>query len=264
MGLASLIGEQGTGKTTVLENLRDSLETTQIHCAFLRDPRLSTNRFFQTIASELDLRCQGTSAYQVFSALHQFTLQQARKGRTVALIVDDAHNLPADVLNEILHLASLHDDKVKLLQTVLAGRPELHNTLDALNLERLKQHAILGCTLEPFTAQETQYYVEFRLAQAGMPEQTIFPRRSDRGNLRTVPGLCARDQRDLRRTVVGCVCGPIQSLCGNSRSGLQENARKSLRLSRLPQPWWRSPGSVFPVWLRIEPEPAAANHTRCC
>src|SRR5579872_4442685 len=175
MGLSSLTGEEGTGKTVLLECLRDTLESTQIQCAFLRDSRISTNRFFQTIASEFDLKCQGTSAYQVFAALHQFTLQQAKKGRSVALIVDDAHNLPADVLNEILHLASLHDDKVKLLQTILSGRPQLLPTLDALNLERLKQHAILSCHLDPFTAEETQNYVEFRLAQAGLPEQTIFP-----------------------------------------------------------------------------------------
>ena len=175
MGLSSLVGEEGTGKTLLLECLRDTLESTQIHCAFLRDSRLSTNRFFQAVAAELGLKSQGTSPYQVFSALHQFTLQQARKGRTVALIVDDAHNLPADVLNEILHLASLHDDKIKLLQTVLAGRPELHSTLDALNLERLKQHAILSCHLDPFTAAETERYIEFRLQKAGLPDQTIFP-----------------------------------------------------------------------------------------
>ena len=175
MGLSSLTGEEGTGKSMLLECLRDTLESTQIQCAYLRDSRISSSRFFETIASELDLRCQGTSAYQVFSALHQFTLQQAGKGRTVALIVDDAHNLSADVLNEILHLASLHDDKVKLLQTVLAGRPQLLPTLDTLNLERLKQHAILSCHLDPFTAEETRNYIEFRLAQAGLPDQTIFP-----------------------------------------------------------------------------------------
>ena len=175
MGLSSLTGDPGTGKSMVLECLRNALETTQIHCAYLRDSRMSSSRFFQAIASELDLRCQGTSAYQVFSALHQFTLQQARKGRTVALLVDDAHDLSAEVLNEILHLASLHDDKVKLLQTVLAGRPQFLPTLDALNLERLKQHAVLSCHLDPFSAEETREYIEFRLAQAGRPDQTIFP-----------------------------------------------------------------------------------------
>ena len=175
MGLSSLAGEAGTGKTILLGCLRDALESAQTQCAFLRDSRISTNQFYQAIAAELDLRCEGTSPDQVFSALYQFTLQQARKGRTVALIVDDAHHLPADVLNEILRLASLHDQKVKLIQTILAGRPELHTTLDALNLDRLEQHSILGCHLDPFTDEETERYIEFRLAKAGLSEQTIFP-----------------------------------------------------------------------------------------
>ncbi len=175
MGLSSLIGEEGTGKTMLLEYLRDTLESTQTQCAFLRDARTSSGRFFETIASGTGFAMSRNLPYQVFAALHQFTLKQARKGRTVALIVDDAHNLSADVLNEILHLASLHDDKVKLLQTILAGRPQLLPTLDALNLERLKQHAVLSCHLDPFTPAETQNYIEFRLAQAGLPDQTIFP-----------------------------------------------------------------------------------------
>ena len=174
MGLTSLTGEKGTGKTMVLECLRDSLESANIPFAFLPNPRISVNRFFQSIASDLDLRCQGTSAYQVFSALHKFMIQQARRGRTVALIVDQADNLPADVFNEILHLVSLHDDKIKLLQAVLAGRPELHPSLDALNLDQLQQHAILNCTLQPFTDLETKEYIEFRLARAGMPKQAVF------------------------------------------------------------------------------------------
>jgi general secretion pathway protein A len=174
LGLASLTGEQGTGKTLVLECLRDSLEASQTPCAFLRDSRVSTNRLFEIIASELDLRCSATSADQVFSALREFTLQQARKRRTVALIVDDAHNLSPEVFDEILRLASLCDEKAKLLQIVLAGRPELDTTLDALNLEPLKQHAILSCALQPFTAGETEDYIEFHLAQAGMPKQTVF------------------------------------------------------------------------------------------
>ena len=175
MGLSFLGGEKGTGKTLLLECLRDTLESAQTPCAFLRDFRISTNRLFEVIASELDLRCPATSASQVFSAVREFTLQQARKRRTVALIVDDAHDLSPEVLDEILGLASLCDGKVKLLQVVLAGRPELATKLDALDLEGLNQHAILDCHLDPFTAEETQYYIEFRLAQAGLSKQTIFP-----------------------------------------------------------------------------------------
>jgi len=150
-GLSTLTGQEGTGKTALLERLRDTLESAQIRCGFLRDSRISTNRFFEMIALELDLRCPGTSPFEVFSALQQFTLEQTREGHTVALIVDNAHHLPADVLNEILHLASLRDDNQRLLQIVLTGRPELSSILDVLQLERLQQKAILSCHLKPST-----------------------------------------------------------------------------------------------------------------
>ena len=175
MGLAFLSGPAGAGKTLLLEALRDTLEGIAVPCAFLPESRISTSRFFQAIASQLKLSCQSASAYQVFSALHQFAVEQTRKGRTLALIVDDAQDLPPDILGEILHLASLGDGKIGLLQTVLAGRSEFQGTLDALNLERLNQRAILSCRLEPFTAEETKQYVDFRLAKAGLARQTIFP-----------------------------------------------------------------------------------------
>ena len=228
-----LPGNKAPARLCCLECLRDSLESSQIHCAFLRDSHISTNRFFQTIAAELDLRCQGTSAYQVFSALHQFTLEQARKGRTVALIVDEAHNLPADVLNEILHLASLHENKVKLLQTVLAGRPELHATLDALNLERLKQRAILGCHLEPFTALETQHYIDFRLAQAGLSAQTIFPPDAIEEIFGRSRGFAPAIHVICEGLLLAAFSARSEVLHpGDTRSSLRESARKGITSRR--------------------------------
>ena len=97
MGLISLIGDAGTGKTLVLETLRNSLGP-DIPCAFIRDSRISFGRFLETIASDLDLRFQTKSAPQIFLALTRLTTQQARSGRTVVLIVDEAHNLPPECL----------------------------------------------------------------------------------------------------------------------------------------------------------------------
>ena len=175
MGVISLVGDKGTGKTVVLECLRDSLAS-DIPCAFLRDSRISLGQFLETIASDLDLRVKKKSAPHVFLALTRLMTQQARGGRTVVLIVDEAHNLPANVFEEIVHLASLHNDKAKEIQTVFAGRPQLQQRLAALNPDKVKQRAILIRSLCPFTARETQEYVEFRLACAGMPKQTVFPR----------------------------------------------------------------------------------------
>ena len=179
MGLISLVGEEGTGKTVVLECLRNSLGS-GIPCAFLSESRISFGRFLEIMASDLDLdlRSKTKSAPHVFLALTRLMTQQARSGSTVVLIVDDAHNLPADAFDEIVHIASLHHDKAKEIQTVFAGRPTLQPRLAALNPDSTKQRAILSRSLYPFTARETEEYIEFRLACAGMPKQTVFPRKA--------------------------------------------------------------------------------------
>ncbi len=177
LGAISLMGDKGTGKTVVLECLRNSLGP-DISCAFLRDSRISFDRLLETIASDLDLdlRFEKKSAPHVFLALTRLMTQQARRGSTVVLIVDEAENLSPDVFNDIVHIASLHHDKVKEIQTVFAGRPELQPRLAALNPYKVNQRAFLIRSLYPFTARETQEYVEFRMACAGVRKQTIFPR----------------------------------------------------------------------------------------
>lgn len=176
MGVVSLVGDKGTGKSMVLECLRGSLAS-DIPCAFVRDSRISLDRFLETIASDLnlDLRFKRKSAAHVFLTLTRLMTQQAHSGRTVVLIVDEAHDLPANVFEEIVHIAGLHHDKAKEIQTIFAGRPHLEQRLAALNPDKVKQRAILSRSLYPFTAQETQEYVKYRLACAGMPKQTIFP-----------------------------------------------------------------------------------------
>ena len=200
MGLISLVGEEGSGKTVVLECLRNSLGP-DIPCVFLRDSRISFARFLAILASDLnlDLRFNTKSAPQVFLALTRLVTQQARSGRTVVLIVDEAHNLPAIVFDEIVHTASLYHDNVKAIQTVFAGRPEFQPRLAALNPGEVGQRAILSRSLYPFTAQETQEYIEFRMARAGMPKQTIFPRKAleaihddSQGHPPAIHALCER------------------------------------------------------------------------
>src|ERR1700722_16925473 len=77
MGLIFLTGEAGTGKTTVLELVREFLESDNFPCAFLRDPRVSVDQFFYAIAADLDLQCKEASTYEVFAALAQLVTQQA-------------------------------------------------------------------------------------------------------------------------------------------------------------------------------------------
>lgn len=175
-GFIVLTGEVGTGKTTMLECLRDYLESQYVEFAFLFNSRINVEQFFEMIAYDLDLRCSHKSKTEVLFALNHLLLQQANEGRTTVLIVDEAHNLEWDVLEEIRLLGNLENPRMgKLLQIILAGQPELDRKLDAPNLRQLKQRIVLRCTLSPFSPDDTVEYVNSRLRKVGISEQTFFP-----------------------------------------------------------------------------------------
>jgi len=174
-GFIVLAGEVGTGKTTMLECLRDYLESQYIEFAFLFNSRVNTEQFFEMIAYDLNLPCERTSKTEVLFALNQLLVEQAQLGRTVVLIVDEAHNLDWEVLEEIRLLGNLENRNGKLLQIILAGQPELDRKLDAPNLRQLKQRIVLRFNLQPFTLRDTVEYIQSRLEKAGMPNQTVFP-----------------------------------------------------------------------------------------
>jgi general secretion pathway protein A len=174
-GFVVLTGEVGTGKTTMLECLQDYLATHRIDFAFLFNSRISVEQFFEMIAYDLDLQCNRTSKTEVLFSLNQILLENAGRGRTTVLIIDEAHNLEWDVLEEVRLLGNLESRREKLLQIVLAGQPEFDRKLDAPSLRQLKQRIALRCSLQPFEELETIEYIGTRLAKAGMPEQTVFP-----------------------------------------------------------------------------------------
>ncbi len=174
-GFVVLTGEVGTGKTTMLECLRDFLTAQQVLFAYLFNSRLTVDQFFEMIAYDLDLRCDRRSKTEVLFALNQLLIQRANQGRTSALIVDEAHNLDWNVLEEVRLLGNLENRRGKMLQIVLAGQPELERKLEAPDFRQLKQRIALRCTLQPFQEQETLEYIASRLARAGMRQQTVFP-----------------------------------------------------------------------------------------
>jgi general secretion pathway protein A len=173
-GFIVLSGEVGTGKTTMLECLRDHLSQQSIPFSFICNTKLTPDQFFEMIAYDLELKCAADSKTQVLVSLQQFLLQEATRGNTTALIVDEAHDLSWDVLEEIRMLGNLENRTGKLLQVVLAGQPELDRKLDAPNLRQLKQRVVLRYELRAFSEEETVGYIRTRLAKAGLEEQSVF------------------------------------------------------------------------------------------
>ncbi|HXN45147.1 MAG TPA: AAA family ATPase [Bryobacteraceae bacterium] len=174
-GFVVLTGEVGTGKTTLLECLQDFLAEHQFDFAFLFNSRLTVDQFFEMMAYDLDLQCEHRSKTEVLIALNQMLISNASLGRTTVLIVDEAHNLEWDVLEEIRLLGNLENRHGKLLQIVLAGQPEFDRKLDAPSLRQLKQRIVLRCMLQPLNLEDATEYIQARLEKAGMTDQTVFP-----------------------------------------------------------------------------------------
>jgi general secretion pathway protein A len=174
-GFIVLTGEVGTGKTTMLECLRDHLSAHQIPFGFVFNSRLTPDQFFQMIAYDFNLKCSRNSKTDVLFAMNEMLVERANENRTTALIVDEAQNLDWDVLEEIRLLGNLENRNGKMLQIILAGQQELDSKLEQRDLRHLKQRIALRCRLRPFTAFESADYIASRLARAGMREQTVFP-----------------------------------------------------------------------------------------
>jgi general secretion pathway protein A len=174
-GFIVLTGEVGTGKTTMLECLRDHLTSRHTPFAFVFNSRLTPDQFFEMIAYDFDLPCSRTSKTEVLFALNTMLIQRANQHQTTVLIVDEAQNLEWAVLEEIRLLGNLETRRGKMLQIILAGQPELDSKLEQPEYRQLKQRIALRCHLRPFTEVETAQYIASRLARGGMKEQTVFP-----------------------------------------------------------------------------------------
>jgi general secretion pathway protein A len=196
-GFIVLTGEVGTGKTTMLECLRDYLYQQSMEFAFIFNSRINSDQFLEMVAYDFDLRCNRSSKPEILTTLNQMLLNQAERGSTAVLIVDEAHNLEWEVLEEIRLLGNLENRRGKLLQIVLAGQPEFDRKLDAPNLRQLKQRIVLRYNLAPFNENDTSKYIASRFATAGLPEQTIFSReliaevhRRSQGIPRLINAIC--------------------------------------------------------------------------
>jgi general secretion pathway protein A len=174
-GFLVLSGEVGTGKTTLINALLDTFERTGVLSAFVFNPILTTSEFFEYLLADFNLKCDVRSKAQVLIALNALLLERYRMGRITVLVIDEAHDLSSEVLEEVRLLTNLETASEKLLQIILVGQPELSLRLNSPELRQLKQRVSLRCTLEPLTLAETNEYIRTRLEIAGLPNQDIFP-----------------------------------------------------------------------------------------
>jgi general secretion pathway protein A len=176
-GFIQLTGEVGTGKTTVVRTLLSRVPH-HADVAVILNPRVTPVEFLLTICEELGLHIADAdrdSVKQMVDALNQRLLAAHAEGRRIIVIVDEAQNLSADVLEQVRLLTNLETPTQKLLQIILIGQPELRDLLDRTDLRQLAQRITGRYHLEPLSREESKGYVRHRLRVAGAAEEIFTP-----------------------------------------------------------------------------------------
>src|SRR5215471_19658859 len=175
--LTVLLGEAGTGKTTLIRAALDSERCRQVRCVYLNNPLLGIDDFVRLLALKFDLdRAVGESKALLLERLEWLLRTRQAAGEITALVIDEAQSLSIDLLEEIRLLANIETPVGKLLPLVLAGQPELGERLEDPKLRQLKQRVALRCELEPFDCPSTFAYIASRIRTAGGEPSRIFSR----------------------------------------------------------------------------------------
>jgi len=225
-GLTVLIGEAGTGKTTLVRTAFQSLNGSMSGTVHLSNPTLTRAEFFEYLAAGFHFPAEsGRSKTRFLQELENALASHPADRAPLALVVDEAQSLPYELLEEIRLLTNLESGTGRALAVALVGQPELGARLNDANLRQLKQRVTLRCELAPLDLPETAAYIAARVRVAGGAAETIFTKdaviaihEQSAGIPRTISVICdnalvngfAGDFRPIGRQVVMEVCRDFQ------------------------------------------------------
>jgi general secretion pathway protein A len=209
-GFVLLTGEIGTGKTTVCRCFLEQIPPS-CNVAYIFNPKLTVIELLQSICEEFHLappagRAQ-PSVKDYIDPLNAFLLQTHAAGQNNVLIIDEAQNLSADVLEQLRLLTNLETSERKLLQIVLIGQPQLRVMLQQPELEQLAQRVIARYHLEALTEIETAQYIQHRLEVSGLKGAVPFDQKALRRIHRLAQGVPRRINLLCDRALLGAYAG---------------------------------------------------------
>jgi putative secretion ATPase (PEP-CTERM system associated) len=172
-GFVIITGDIGSGKTTLLHSFLGELEDDIVY-AVVSQTQLTSTEFLQAVLTEFGFKPFKKRKVELLDMLNMFLIEQYSNGKKVVLIVDEAQNLTRKVLEEIRMLSGIETHKEKVLRIILAGQPELKETLDSPSLEQLIQRVRLRFHIGPLDSREMREYINHRLAVAGLEDNSLF------------------------------------------------------------------------------------------
>ncbi|WP_168205952.1 ExeA family protein [Geobacter sp. FeAm09] len=229
-GFIELIGEVGTGKTTVLRTLLGQLQDKNYRTALIFNPSLTGVELLRSINNEFGIDASSQYANELLAVLNRFLLEENSNGRTVVLVIDEAQNLDPATLEQIRLISNLETEDDKLIQIILAGQPELEHLLSKPELRQINQRIAVRYRLRPISMDETRAYIRHRMEVAGESGGVSFNRYAikyiylyTRGVPRMINILCDRalliaygdERRDIGASIVSRAIREILNLPRN-------------------------------------------------
>ena len=285
-GIVLLTGEIGAGKTTVC---RCFLEQIPSNCnvAYIFNPRLTVRELLQAVCEEFHIALPPSGEHaglkEYIDALNRYLLQAHAQGRNSVLVIDEAQNLSADVLEQLRLLTNLETNERKLLQIVLIGQPELRGMLARPELEQLAQRLIARYHLDALSEEETAGYIQHRLAAAGLHSVSPFPPALSRRIHRMTRGIPRRINLLCDRALLGAYAQGVPQVSREilvkaaaelfNEPGLRRNPRRkaaaaaafaaagiAAMLAAGAAAWtWRHPGRLQSVTPHHAPDPTSVR-----
>ena len=173
-GIVKVSGEVGSGKTMLCRVLMERLPE-NVTIIYLANPSLARDDILYAIADELRLEVPDNARSSVvMRALQDHLIQSFGEGRQVVVLIDEAHAMPVETLEEIRLLSNLETNRSKLLQLVLFGQPELNDVLARSDMRQLKERITHNFGLEPLVRDDITHYLDFRMRAAGYRGPSVF------------------------------------------------------------------------------------------
>jgi len=247
--LTVLIGEAGTGKTTLLRAALQSEHCRSVRCVYLNNPALTRDEFVEMLANRFGFGSDAACSKTVLLERLERTLRERRlKGEITALVIDEAQSLTFDLLEEVRLLANIETSSEKLLPLVLSGQPELAARLNDPALRQLKQRVALRCEITPLNLPETAAYIASRIKTAGGEASKLFTREAvvlihefSRGIPRTISVMCdnallggmALGRHPVDREIVNEVCSDFDLRGNDTNTPVDQRPTETLTTSPL-------------------------------
>ena len=172
-GIIKVSGEVGSGKTMLCRMLLERLPK-HIDTIYLANPSLSREEMLYAIADGLGLKVEGERVGIIMHGIQAKLEERAREGKRVVVLVDEAHAMPPDTLEELRLLYNLQVGNFKLLQLILFGQPELNNKLEQPNMRQLKDRIVHHFNMQPMSHNTLESYLMFRMRAAGYHGPNVF------------------------------------------------------------------------------------------